>query len=331
VREKEIEFNVGNPVGNPVGDRASRGTRYRIGSYRGPVAKAHQKKKQGFQVLGGVREEKVIVANRLRNKRRQSAEHVATQEEAKRVVESHLPLVRALARSYLATNKPYVQLDDLIEAGRNGLLHALWRFKEERGVQFSTYAVYWARNEMLSWIRQERHTVHIPDHVYKAVLKTAKAAKSLGDTLGHAPSLEEIAIKRGLTILEAEEQLRWATPKKVPLDAPVGDGRSTVADSLVQLYKRDESSWRTSDPGTRTSQRSGIHKALATLTPVERKIIELRFGLDGMGARTLQEIATQLEIKPERVRTIETEALRELKHPSLWYLLGPWLREIVLG
>ena len=173
--------------------------------------------------------------------------------------------------------------------------------------------------------------MHIPDHIYKAVLKTCKAAKSLRDTLGYAPSLEEIANKRALTILEVEDQLRWATPKKLPLDAPVGNGRSTVADSLVPLHEHDESRWKISDPPALKSLRSDIHKALATIGPLESMFIKLRFGLDGKGGRTLQEIATQLEIKPERVRIIETKALSELRHPSRWHLLGPWLREIVLG
>jgi len=123
-------------------------------------------------------------------------DHVPMNAEATTAMESHLPLVRALARSYFTANRTYVQLDDLIEAGRSGLLQAFCRFNEERGVQFGTYATWWVKKEMLSWIRQERHPVQIPDHVYKAVLKTSKVAKRLGETFGYAPSLEEIAAKR---------------------------------------------------------------------------------------------------------------------------------------
>ena len=232
-------------------------------------------------------------------------DHVTTHKDSKTVVESHLPLVHAIARSYLAANRTYVQLDDLIEAGRSGLLQAFCRFNEERGVLFGTYATWWVKKEMLSWIRQERHPVQIPDHVYKAVLKTSKVAKRLGETFGYAPSLEQIAVKRGLTVSEVEDQLQLASTKKIMLTDSHGD----------------EASWKIPDTRNLKPLSSDIRKALATIGPLESWFIVLRFGLDGKGERTLQEIASQLEIKLEKVRTIETKALRDLKHHSRCYLL----------
>ncbi|MCS7006627.1 MAG: sigma-70 family RNA polymerase sigma factor [Gaiellaceae bacterium] len=226
-------------------------------------------------------------------------------EEAKRkLIESNLRLVMSITRNYTRAEVPLL---DLIQEGNLGLIRAVEKFDYRLGFKLSTYATWWIRQAISRALAEQGRVIRLPVHVADQVRKVTKTRRLLGQKLNRDPSLEEIAAELDLPPERVQELLDLVVDP-VSLDTPIGDGDSSVADLIPDASSRE--------PDAETAQRARSHElmeALAKLKPRQRRVLIERFGLDGVKPRTLEEVGANLGITRERVRQLETRALRELR------------------
>ena len=233
---------------------------------------------------------------------------VASVRQAKReLVEANLRLVVSVARRYLRSGVPLV---DLIQDGNLGLLRAVDKFQYRRGFKFSTYATWWIRQAITRGIADRSRTIRIPVHMQETLNQVARSRGTLLNTLGREPSAEELASHAEIPTQKVRLVLE-AAPTPVSLDAPVGD-EASVADFLED--RSATSPIRTLEDEERTTRVLG---ALEQLPPREREILRLRFGFDGTEPLTLDEIGQRFALTRERIRQVEARALAKLRHPGL--------------
>jgi len=226
-------------------------------------------------------------------------------EEAKRrLIESNLRLVMSITRNY---TKASVPLLDLIQEGNLGLIRAVEKFDYRLGFKLSTYATWWIRQAISRALAEQGRTIRLPVHVADRVRKVTRARRVLGQKLSRDPTLDEIAAESGFTP-EQVRNLLELVQDHVSLETPVGDGESSFGDLL-----EDPSA---SAPEAETADRlrsTELADALAQLKPRMQRVLIARFGLDGSKPKTLEEVGAMLGITRERVRQLETRALRELR------------------
>jgi RNA polymerase primary sigma factor len=238
-------------------------------------------------------------------------------ELAKRkLIESNLRLVMSITRNYTRTGVPLL---DLIQEGNLGLIRAVEKFDYRMGFKLSTYATWWIRQAVTRALADQGRTIRLPVHVAEQVRRAQRARRQLAQKLNRDPSLDEIAGESGFTP-ERVRELFELIEDPVSLETPVGDGESNYGDLI-----EDEHSDR---PDTATAERLRsveLSEALRRLNPRMRHVLTLRFGLDGEKPRTLEEVGSGLGITRERVRQLETRALRELRSvaPALQLYLRP--------
>jgi len=225
----------------------------------------------------------------------------------KRLIEANLRLVMSITRNYTRAGVPLL---DLIQEGNLGLIRAVEKFDYRMGFKLSTYATWWIKQAVSRALADQGRTIRLPTHVAERVRRLLRVRRQLAQKLSREPTPAELAKETG----EKEEkvvELLGLVDDPVSLDSPVGDGESFFADLI-----EDESSAQT-DERTAIEHRHGeLARALARLTPRMQRVLVLRFGLDGEGARTLEDIGAELGVTRERVRQLESRALRELRNTA---------------
>jgi RNA polymerase primary sigma factor len=233
-----------------------------------------------------------------------------------RLIECNLRLVMSITRNY---TKAGVPLLDLIQEGNLGLIRAVEKFDYKLGFKLSTYATWWIRQAVTRALADQGRTIRLPVHVAEQVRRAQRSRRQLAQKFNRDPTPEEIAKDSGFTV-ERVRELFDLIEDPVSLETPIGDGESSVADMI------EDTNSEAPDTATNAQARSAeLAVALERLNPRMRHVVLRRFGLDGQAPQTLEEVGTDLGITRERVRQLETRALRELRMvaPGLQLYLQP--------
>ncbi len=259
------------------------------------------------------------------------------QESRQILIRSNLRLVVSVAKRYLGRGSSFL---DLIQEGNLGLLRAVIKFDPSRGYKFSTYATWWIRQSISRSIADQARTIRIPVHIFETFNRLMQVQRQLTQTLGRTPTPEELALEADFVdpkdklliqrvkgepeLLPHDVHMRWtqaaskvvqvlrAAEEPVSLESPVGSEDNSMLGDFIE----DEEAQEPMDAAAREMLREQVKNALAVLSPREREVLEMRFGLLDGKDHTLEEVGQAFNVTRERIRQIEAKALRKLRHPT---------------